>query len=176
MEPVEKITRGAGKSSSNPGISRGMRKILIVIVIVSIIGLIAAAYAATLHYKPEGSSFCNLGKSFNCDVVNKSAYATILGVPVAFVGILGYLVIILVSSLYLFGFNEFPIEDPLLIMSGLGFAFSMYLTFIEAFVLRTWCILCMTSAAMITAVLILSIVLARLERQHNLTAGIQENK
>ena len=160
MEPVSKVERNNAKKSPK----KAMNGILFTIIALSIIGFSAATYAATLHYKPEGSSFCNLGKSFNCDIVNKSAYATILGVPVAFIGMLGYIAIIVTSILYLIGF-EFPVDDPILIMSGFGFAFSMYLTYIEAFVLHTWCILCMTSATMITIIFILSLRLAKLERK-----------
>lgn len=150
-------------AGNNP--RRGINRLLIAIIVLSVIGVSAATYTATLHYKPDGTSFCNLGKSFNCDVVNKSAYATILGIPVAFIGILGYIVIVLTSILYLTEFKNFPVEDPLLIMSILGFGFSMYLTYIEAFVLHTWCVLCMTSATMITAIMVLSIRLAILERK-----------
>lgn len=99
-------------------------------------------------------SFCDIGQSFNCDLVNRSPYSMFHGIPVALLGIFGYLLVLLLATVY-----REKAETPFILagimLAGLGFA--LYLTYIEAFVLHAWCILCLSSLALIAIVAALSL-------------------
>jgi uncharacterized membrane protein len=94
-------------------------------------------------------------KTFSCDTVNKSQYAELAGIPVALVGLGGYALLALLSWLNLRG-KDF-VKD-IVVFSVLGFLFSLYLTYIEAYVLFTWCPVCLASQAVILAIVVLSVV------------------
>ena len=117
------------------------------------LGAFASGLALQHHYRHDSSSFCNINTTFDCDVVNRSAYSEIAEIPVALVGLLAYL---LMMGLALFQKEKTETPALLLFISCAGLIFSLYLTYIEAEVLRTWCILCLTSLAMITSITLLS--------------------
>lgn len=123
-----------------------------IIILLSFAGIIASAYALYLHYS-EGPVFCDINAWFNCDIVNKSVYASIKGVPVAVAGLFGYGVLFLIASLKLFGV-DFSRKSGLILFSAsvLGLGFSLYLTYIEAFVLATFCLICVLSLFFISAI------------------------
>jgi uncharacterized membrane protein len=98
------------------------------------------------HYGTSKSSFCDFGNSFNCDMVNRSIYSSVAGIPVALIGMVGYTVVLLLSTAYK-GKAETPVLLLLASLAGLGFA--LYLTYVEAFVLAVWCVLCLGSFALI---------------------------
>jgi uncharacterized membrane protein len=88
--------------------------------------------------------------------VNRSEYSTFAGVPVALIGILGYVVLLAFATFY-----REKAETPgiLLAGSGVGLGFALYLTYVEKFILGVWCILCLTSLAAILSITILSFIL-----------------
>lgn len=98
-------------------------------------------YLIYMHYKPEASEFCVLGEAFNCDVVNKSIYAEIFGIPVSILGAITYLLLLIFSIRGKFKDQSKWIPYATAFV-GLGVLFSFRLTYIEAFVLQTWCLLC----------------------------------
>jgi uncharacterized membrane protein len=116
------------------------------------IALIAAAGVAVScvslyhHFGTSKTSFCNFNESFNCDIVNRSAYSTVLGVPVALIGILGYLLILALATVYR---DKAETAVMLFIASVGGLSFALYLTYIEKFILEAWCVLCLGSLALI---------------------------
>jgi len=90
-----------------------------------------------------------------CDVVNNSPYAVLLGIPVAAWGLGAYLALAALALLSWGSHGSLRVWAVALsfaIALG-GWLFSMYLTAIEAFVLHAWCSWCVTSAALITALL-----------------------
>lgn len=131
-------------------------RLLLTISLLAIAGIAVSSVSLYHHYGSAKTSYCDIGENFNCDIVNRSAYSSLLGVPVALIGILGYLALLALSTIY-----RAKAERPLLLLiasvSGLGFA--LYLTYIEGFVLAAWCILCLSSLALIFAVCALSTVL-----------------
>ena len=78
------------------------------------------------------------------------------GVPVALIGIAGYLAVLTLATLYR-NRDEAPAMLAIGSLAGLGFA--LYLTYIEGFVLATWCILCLSSLALIFSIAVLSSLL-----------------
>jgi uncharacterized membrane protein len=117
----------------------------------SLIGLYVALYLSLWKLGLVGSMVCGLG---SCEVVQTSRYAYLLGVPVAFYGVAGYLAILMAS---LVGLQprfqgRLGVTKLLVALGGVGTAFSLYLTYVEAFVLNAWCRWCLVSAFLILAV------------------------
>ena len=139
-----------------------MRRLQILLGVISLIGMAASAYALYLHYAPTASSFCNVSATLNCDLVNRSTYAELLGVPVALMGALGYLALLL-GSIFLSKIKQIPFL--LLLASIGGLVFSLYLTGIEAFVLKTYCIVCIISQVCILIATILTTSIYRISRK-----------
>src|SRR5947208_957751 len=102
--------------------------------------------SSDLHSNRSKTSFCNLSQALNCDLVNRSSYSTFRGIPVALIGLIGYLLILALATFY-----RQKAETPmmLLIASVGGSAFALYLTYLEAYVIHAWCILCLSSLIVI---------------------------
>ncbi|MFH1142025.1 MAG: vitamin K epoxide reductase family protein [Chloroflexota bacterium] len=143
------------------------------IVACALAGMVVTGYLTTAHFRHSGL-VCFVGSS--CDVVQSSAYATIAGVPVALVGLVGYGVILWAV-----------VGRPRLRNQGLwlyavalaGFVFCTYLTFVELFVIRAVCSYCLFSYGLITVILALLLAANReigwllvFRRYLPLTAGI----
>jgi len=89
-------------------------------------------------------------------------YSAVMGIPVALIGIFGYLGLLGLATLY-----RTKAETPVMLLTGsvAGLGFALYLTYIEKFVLATWCILCLSSLAAISAIAILSVALVVADRR-----------
>ena len=129
------------------------RKIMLAIAGLASAGALDSAISLERHFSASRSSYCDLGANFNCDLVNRTTYSTIFGIPVAATGLLGYLALLTLATLY-----QKKAETPamLVIASLAGLGFSLYLTYVEAFVLATWCVLCVCSLIVIFAIAMLS--------------------
>ena len=121
-------------------------RLQLAIALVALAGVLVSSVSLYHHFGTSKTSFCTFGESFNCDIVNRSAYSTVLGVPVALIGILGYLLILALATVY-----REKAETPvmLLIASAGGLGFALYLTYVEKFVLAAWCVLCLSSLVLI---------------------------
>jgi vitamin-K-epoxide reductase (warfarin-sensitive) len=135
--------------------SIGSPRLMVMIAMLGSAGIVVSAFSLYHHFGHSKTSFCDLGQSFNCDLVNRSPYSTFMGVPVALIGIIGYLAILALASVY-----RRKAETPviLLIVSAVGAVFALYLTYLEAYVIHAWCILCLTSLGSITTITILSAI------------------
>ena len=131
--------------------------VLCAITALALAGVVISSVSLHHHYGTSKTSYCDFGDNFNCDIVNRSVYSTVLGVPDALIGILGYAFLLVMATFY-----RARAETPyiLLIASTAGLGFALYLTYIEKFVLATWCILCLSSLAMIVLITVLSSFLA----------------
>ena len=118
-------------------------------------GVVVSAVSLERHYAKSATQFCDFSQRFSCDIVNRSEYSSIAGIPVAAIGIAGYGALFLLSALW-----KSHTETPgrLLIAAIVGLAFALYLTYIEAYVLTTWCILCLTSLLLIFLICLLAVV------------------
>jgi len=127
--------------------SRTLRSILIVL---AVVGLGIASYLTYVHYagiKPV----CTAGES--CTKVQTSVYSKLAGVPVALMGLLGYIAIL--ASLLV------PVSESsrlaTMALTFVGFAFSAYLTYRELFSIHAVCEWCATSAVILTVMMVLSV-------------------
>jgi vitamin-K-epoxide reductase (warfarin-sensitive) len=127
--------------------------IFTLIAVCAAVGMAVSAIALYHHYGSSKSSYCDFGEKLNCDIVNRSVYSTVFGMPDALIGIVGYAGLLGLATLYRTR-TRTPILLLIASLAGLGFA--LYLTYIEAFVLATWCILCLSSLAMILVIAALS--------------------
>jgi uncharacterized membrane protein len=118
-------------------------------------GAIVSAISLQRHYAKSKTEFCGIGQQFNCDIVNRSEYSTFVGIPVAGIGVVGYGALLMLSTL-----RRARAETPnwLLGAAIAGLSFALYLTYIEAYVLYTWCILCLISLALISLISLLALV------------------
>ena len=118
------------------------------VALLAIAGIIVSGLALHVHYSTETQP-CSINEKWDCGIVNHSPYAEIRGIPVATIGIAGYL---LIGILALMRRRAF-----LLLASLAGMAFALYLTNIEAKVLGVWCLYCVISQAVIAAITLLAI-------------------
>ncbi len=134
-----------------------MRGILFsVIASLALAGVMVSAVSLQRHYAKSETSFCEFGQKFNCDIVNRSEYSAIGGIPVAGIGVAGYTALLVLAV-----FRRARGDTPKLLLGGAvaGLAFALYLTYIEAHELMTWCILCLISLALIALISLLAVIL-----------------
>lgn len=118
------------------------------IVLLAIAGIVVSSLALKVHYD-TGSEPCRINDKWDCGVVNHSPYAVIHGVPVAAIGIAGYLLI---------GVLGFMRRRGLLLVCVLiELGFALYLTNIEARVLEVWCLYCVISQGIIAVLTLLAL-------------------
>jgi uncharacterized membrane protein len=119
----------------------------------SLLGLGVAAYLAYVETAQVAAVCGPVGK---CNTVQQSEYALLFGVlPVGVFGLIGYIAILLVWLAGRFGRGPLAELAPagLLAMTMFGTLFSIYLTFLEPFVIGATCAWCLTSAVVRTLLL-----------------------
>lgn len=118
-----------------------------------VLGLGVAVYLTTVHY--AGADPVCLAGGGGCSRVQNSDYAELIGIPVPLLGVFGYLTVIAAALL--------P-GDPgrlLGVFAGLvGVGFSLYLTYLELFVIDAICQWCVASAVIMCFVLAVTLVRA----------------
>jgi uncharacterized membrane protein len=132
------------------------RRLTLSIAALALAGAVVSSVSLYHHYGTSATSYCDIGENFNCDIVNRSTFSTVAGVPVALIGITGYLAVLILVTLYR---NHAASAAMLAAGSLAGLCFALYLTYIEGFVLAVWCILCLSSLALILSIAALSSVL-----------------
>jgi vitamin-K-epoxide reductase (warfarin-sensitive) len=115
-----------------------MRWLLIVL---AVVGIVASSLALREHYRTDISP-CSINERWDCGIVNHSPYAMLFGIPVAVIGIAGYLL------LGVLGFMRAYRVMLVAAMGGLGFA--LHLARIESVILGVWCIYCAISLGVIS--------------------------
>ena len=132
------------------------RILFTLVALLSLAGVVISAIALQRHYAKSATQFCDFNQKFSCDVVNRSEYSSIMGIPVAGIGVAGY-GFLLVLATYPRARAETP--NRLLGAALAGLVFGLYLTYVEAYVLNTWCILCLISLVLITLIGLLAIII-----------------
>ena len=128
-----------------------------VIAALALVGVFVALYLTLYKVGAIGELSCTVG---SCTTVQSSKWATFLGLPVAAWGVGFYLSVLAVT---LIGLQERfadskPISLFLVVSSGIGVAFSLWLTYLEAFVIKAWCQWCVVSAILVTCIFIASLL------------------
>lgn len=108
------------------------------LIILAILGVAIMGYLTNLHFSPDANTFCNIGEGYSCDIVNKSKYSELFGIPMSILGLLYFALVFIVG---VFRFRP----SALRAVAFLTIAFlgpSLYLSYIEFFVLKNICVLC----------------------------------
>jgi uncharacterized membrane protein len=134
----------------------GAQRVLFgVVAMLSLGGVLVSAVSLQRHYAKSATAYCDFSQTFSCDIVNRSEYSSIEGIPVAAIGVAGYAALFLLATV-----GRARVETPNRLMGAAlaGLAFALCLTYIEAYELRTWCILCLSSLVLISLISVLTIV------------------
>ncbi len=140
------------KSKSRSNVESKEKKSYIkpAVIALSVLGLIVSLYLTYLHYSEGQTAFCAEGSQ--CDEVRQSDFSTILGIPVALFGLLGYALIIVFSIISISKKRRWLL---LYILALGGVTFSAYLTYVELFVIKAVCKYCVISALIMTTIFLI---------------------
>jgi uncharacterized membrane protein len=125
------------------------------LIILALIGITASALALREKYRPYGESPCDINDRWDCGIVNHSRYAVVPsgsehGIPVAVIGIAGYLLLGVLALFRRYG--------VILVLAIPALAFALYLAHIEERVLGVWCLYCAISLGTISLITLLVII------------------
>jgi len=132
------------------------------IVLLALAGLYVSSRALHVHYMdPSEAPPCAVSEHWDCGTVNHSKYSVFpplsfdetpgrVHIPVAALGIVGYALMAVFAA---FGRLRIVLE-----LSRVGFFFAAFLTYIAAYIIATWCIYCVWSQAIVTAILLATVV------------------
>jgi len=128
------------------------------LIFIALIGFTASGLALREHYRTDASP-CSINERWDCGIVNHSPFAVLAGVPVAIIGMLGYVLLGALAWKRAYGI--------FLAAALAGLAFSLYLAHVEAHILGVWCVYCVASLVSISLLTLLgfgTIVLSRRQR------------
>ncbi len=126
------------------------RVLRIALIAITVLGVALASYLTYVHYA-EIKPLCTAGNA--CIKVQSSVYSKLAGVPVALMGLLGYIAIL--GSLLVPQSETSRLATMSLAL--VGFGFSAYLTYRELFSIHAICEECATSAGFLTVLMCLSV-------------------
>jgi uncharacterized membrane protein len=118
------------------------RRLWRVAVGLAIAGIAISSYLVYVHYA-DVKPICSI--SHGCETVQKSKYAMLAGIPVALLGLLGYIAIL--ASLFVRS-EAGRLAGAAMALVGVGF--SAWLTYLEAARIHAWCQWCVASAIVMT--------------------------
>jgi uncharacterized membrane protein len=127
-----------------------------IVAALALAGIFVSLYLTLYKLGIIGELSCSIG---SCETVNTSKWSRFLGMPVAAWGLLFYLdvfAVALISTLPRFE-NERTLSVVLVLESAVGVLFSAWLTYLELGVIHAICIWCVTSAIIVTLILLVSI-------------------
>jgi vitamin-K-epoxide reductase (warfarin-sensitive) len=119
-----------------------------VLILLTLLGFIASGLALREHYRTD-SSPCSINEHWDCGIVNHSPFAVLAGVPVAIIGMAGYVFLAALALKRAYGL--------FLAAALVGLSFSLYLAHVEAHILGVWCIYCVASLVVISLLTLLGI-------------------
>ena len=118
------------------------------LILLAVAGIVVSALALREHYRTEASP-CSINERWDCGIVNHSPYAMLFGIPVAVIGMAGYLLLAALAARKAYAWML-----PFVIGA---FAFAVHLADVESMVLGVWCIYCVISLGIITLLMLLVI-------------------
>jgi uncharacterized membrane protein len=127
------------------------------LIIVALAGLVDSLYLVWIKIAND-KIYCLPGLG-DCWTVNTSQYSQVFGIPVAVFGAIGYLLILLVALFV--NRSNFLRDNQITFLFGItlaGFLYSLYLTYLELFVIHAICPFCVFSAIAMTALFVFSVI------------------
>jgi uncharacterized membrane protein len=125
--------------------------------LLSLTGLFISAYLYLYKIGRIGTLACGSG---GCEAVQQSSWSRFAGLEVALIGVVGYAGLLVVSLAALqsrLAAQRWP-ATLLATLAGIGVAFTIYLTYLELFVIGEICRWCVASAVIIVAVLVAALL------------------
>lgn len=139
------------------------------VVLLAVAGIVVSAMALHVHYMdPSQAPPCAVTEKFDCGAVNHSRFAVFPPrtfdepatgghhIPVATIGIVGY---VLIAAFALAGWRWLAFQASLI-----GFMCACFLSYLEAFILEKWCIYCLWSQGIVTAILLATGIMLAMHR------------
>jgi uncharacterized membrane protein len=134
------------------------------IALLAIAGIVDSALALRIHFQdPNAAPPCAVSEHWDCGAVGHSRFSTFppssfdeapdskkIHIPVAALGISGYALIAVLALANRLWY--------VLHLSEIAFFSATFLSYLEAYVLEKWCIYCVWSQGLITAILLLTIL------------------
>jgi uncharacterized membrane protein/protein-disulfide isomerase len=136
-----------------------VRRLLSILALAGLASALASLYVHVQMLRQPGYlSFCDVSATVSCTQVYQSRYATLAGVPVALLGALWYVVVLLVLAGSRWGWTSFRENSPgyvfLLATGGLGFVF--YMAYASLVLLNIVCLMCVVTYVAVAAIFIVS--------------------
>ena len=136
-----------------------MKKLYVVAALLSLLGLADALYLTIEHVTGQ-SVRCTI--VHGCSEVLSSPYAVVAGIPLAAVGAAAYFTVFSLAILTLFNYPHVATLLRAIVITM--FAISVWLMYLQAFVIREFCQYCLLSALITTALLVVTVIAPRLVR------------
>lgn len=155
-------------------------RLLILLLLFSMLGLLDSTYLTYIHYNISGNNFCALAGNFECNVVSQSTYSEITGIlslfgirliiplPVSVMGIIYFLIMfVIIISIHLkkpifnIRISKKELKQYAFILSLCGMAFGLFLIYVQAFVLKAWCLFCLILDLILFSMLIIISVIRK---------------
>ena len=118
------------------------------IAVLALVGIVVSTLALRVHYSVDTAP-CSINEKWDCGIVNHSPYSAIVGIPVAAIGIAGYLALATLALMLL--------RKLVFYASLIGLGFALYLAHVERDILQVWCLYCVISLATIAVITALSL-------------------
>ena len=120
----------------------------------NVLAIAVTTYLTYLHFKPSASTICKINEYFDCDIVNKSIYSELFGIPVSILGLLTYVLLFIVGwgllkNKWKSKKTQRQLYWGIFGLTAFGTLYSGYLTYIELFVLQAVCIFCLSQQIII---------------------------
>jgi uncharacterized membrane protein len=127
-----------------------------IVATLALAGIFISLYLTLYKFGVIGELSCTIG---SCETVNTSKWSRFLGIPVAAWGVLFYLDVFLLALAGTMARFEYEpmISLVLVVEAAIGVLFSAWLTYLELGVIRAICIWCVTSAATVTSIFLVSV-------------------
>jgi vitamin-K-epoxide reductase (warfarin-sensitive) len=123
-------------------------KMRYVIAVLAVAGIVVSCLALAQHYGAPAQPIDLTHSAWNSAYVNQSSFATVSGIPVALLGVVGYLLLAVLALLRRVVLTVY--------FAGIGLAYGLYLTNIEAHILHVWCVYCVVSLILTVAIAFLA--------------------
>ena len=157
----------------------GIRRWLVALMLLSLLGMADSGYLLWKHRRSTllttgsgGSSFCQAG---GCDLVSQGEYAEVRGIPLAGLGLVGYLAL-LALTLMAAALGGRSLMWAIVGISGIGVVVSAFLVYLQVAVIRAICSWCVLSAFTMTSIFILSVLLVRKMRPLHLSESVAQKR
>ncbi len=141
----------------HPGLSNRWK---VAVIAIGLIGLLDSSYLAYSYYSNQDLA-CPVIKEVNsCEIVATSSYSTMMGTPLALFGMGFYLLIVAIGLISLKEKYQFALNfiAPL---AFVAWVFSVRLTYLQMFVIKSFCYYCLLSALLSTILLVLGVLMVK---------------